>query len=69
MDVYNKFPYVMIELLHYISYIGIDGLGDTRLICGIIVARKKAKQEKEGKVSSHKKLIIICNLYWIINFI
>lgn len=30
--------------------LGIDGLEDTRLICGTIAAEKKDKQGKEGKV-------------------
>jgi hypothetical protein len=30
--------------------LGIDGLGDMRPICGIIVAGKRDKQGKEGKV-------------------
>ena len=30
--------------------LGIDGLGDMRPICGTIVAERKGKQGKEGKV-------------------
>lgn len=32
------------------TLLGIDGPGDMRPICGIIVAEKKGKQGKEGKV-------------------
>ena len=31
--------------------VGIDGLVDMKHICGTIVARKRGKQGKEGKVS------------------
>ncbi|CAL0326115.1 unnamed protein product [Lupinus luteus] len=34
---------------------GIDGLGDMRLICGIIAAERKGKQGKEDKLSTYEK--------------
>lgn len=48
------FPFVKVLrflLNNNIFCLGIDGLGDTRLICGITAAEKKGKQEKEDKVS------------------
>lgn len=46
---------VVLCLFMFLNLIGIGGLDDTRLICGTIVAEKKDKQEKEGKVREYKQ--------------
>lgn len=47
--------------------LGIDGLEDTRLICGTIAAEKKDKQGKEGKVGE-TSFIFFCSLYFLLRF-
>lgn len=50
-----NFFYVFIYLF-LVNIVDIDGLGDMKLICGIIVAKKKDKPGKEDKVRRNKNI-------------
>lgn len=45
--------------------LGIDGLGDMRPICGIIVAERKGKQGKEGKVRKTFFSFSLLLIFWL----
>lgn len=61
----NIFLFLITFLFLNLFVLGIGGLGDMRPIYGIIVAEKKGKQGKEGKV---RKLLLKIFGFLFINF-